>query len=46
MGKGTIKSNDFARGAAKKGQVTADQKKSARQALLAQAKQKAKKNKH
>ena len=27
MGKGTIKSNDFARGAAKKGQVTADQKK-------------------
>ena len=46
MGKGTIKSNDFARGAAKKGQVTADQKKLARQALLAQAKKKAQANKH
>ena len=46
MGKGTIKSNNFARGAAKKGQVTADQKKSARQALLARAKKKAQANKH
>ena len=42
MGKGTIKSNDFARGAASKGAVTRDQKLSAREALLAKARAKAK----
>ncbi|MBM7617053.1 hypothetical protein JOC36_000602 [Weissella uvarum] len=39
--KGTIKSNDFAQGAASKGQVSAEQKKAKRAALLEQAKQKA-----
>ena len=42
MGKGTIKSNDFARGAASKGAVTRDPKQSARQALLEKARAKAK----
>lgn len=41
MGKGTIKSNDFARGAAAQGKVDQKQKQAARQALLAQARQKA-----
>lgn len=45
MGQGTLKSNDFARGAAKRGQITAEQKKTARQALLEKAKQKAQQNK-
>lgn len=40
MSKGTIKHNDFARGAKEKGQVSADAKKAARLALLAQAKAK------
>jgi hypothetical protein len=35
--KGSIKSNDFARGAGQKGQVTQDEKKAARQALLEKA---------
>jgi len=42
MGKGTIKSNDFARGAASKGAVDQKQKQAARLALLAQARQKSK----
>ena len=40
--KGSIKSNDFSRGANLKGTVTQDQKKNAREALLAQARAKAK----
>lgn len=39
--KGTIKSNDFSRGAAQQGQVSREQKQSQRAALLAQARQKA-----
>ncbi|AIG65651.1 hypothetical protein ACRHK7_05760 [Weissella tructae] len=39
--KGTLKSNDFSRGAAQKGQVTREQKQAQRAALLAQARQKA-----
>ncbi|WP_166435671.1 hypothetical protein [Weissella sagaensis] len=45
MGQGTIKSNDFARGAAKQGKTTVEQKKAARQALLEKAKQKSQQNK-
>jgi len=39
--KGTLKSNDFSRGAAKQGQVTREQKQAQRAELLAQARQKA-----
>lgn len=39
--KGSIKSNDFARGASNKGTVSAEDKKSKREALLAKARQKA-----
>ncbi|QIL50711.1 hypothetical protein G7084_04900 [Weissella coleopterorum] len=38
--KGSIKNNDFSRGASKKGQVTQTEKQQARQALLASAKAK------
>ena len=43
--KGSIKSNDFSRGASKKGTVTANEKKDARAALLAKARTITKKNK-
>lgn len=39
--KGSIKSNDFSRGANAKGKVTLEQKQAAREALLAKARQKA-----
>lgn len=39
--KGSIKSNDFARGAASKGQVSQADKQAQREALLAKARQKA-----
>jgi hypothetical protein len=37
--KGSIKSNDFARGANRKGTVTLDEKQAARKALLEKARQ-------